>query len=156
MTVVVVTGALGVLAVAIAAFGLRALYRDPGGRASDPVPRVGASLRHHYGTLDSDPGWEKAPGAPWPAAAPPVLHHDEYAPAQRWHPEPVTITRCPLPPVTGPAVLAIAALTAPVRAHLEEAEQARREALKAEALAVFPEWQPWPGDGTLTSMRAVT
>lgn len=68
---------------------------------------------------------------------------------------PPPVTRIPLPPVTGPAMAVLHALTAPVRAHLDAADQARREAVQAEALAAFPEWKPWPGDDTLTSMQAI-
>lgn len=87
------------------------------------------------------PAWAVQDGDS-PAPVPYGVTHDEYGPTQRWHRAPVTIIRCSLTPVTRPAILAIAALTAPVRAHLDAAERARAEAWAAEVR----ETSPWEHD----------
>lgn len=70
-----------------------------------------------------------------PDTVPPPVHHDEYAPPQRWHRPPVTRHHLPAPA----ALVALAAVTGALAAHL----QARERAFQAEALAVFPAWEPF-------------
>ena len=77
---------------------------------------------------------------------PPELSHDAFRWPQRWH-EPVE--RASLPPVTGPAITALAILTAPVAAHLAAIEQAKAE----EWDAYVRETRPWADDtGSFTAI----
>lgn len=117
-------------------------------RAPESRPAARADLTGSLSPRTDEEGSRAA------SAPPPGWHHDEYAPAQRWHPGPAELV--PLPPVTGPALAVLAAITAPVRAHLDAAEQARAQAFQAEAMTVFPPWQEWPSDDTIDrGMRAV-
>lgn len=159
----IVLAVLIVAVAVIAAAGLRALFHDRGEHArpfrdspsvEDPYPAVMAGLRHRYGTIGDDgpPPFMSAP--PWaPAAAadaaphvpPPPVHHDAYRYPQRWHRERVTVTRCHLPSLAGPALGTLAAVLTALGEHLA----AQEAALQAEAMSVFPPWRKWPGDATL-------
>lgn len=142
MTAAVVALAIAtiVIALLVIAWAVRALFfRDLGDHAA---PRR---------EQRDDPATWKRPAAEFLPAPVPEIAHDEYALPQRWHPRPVAVTRVSLPPLTGPALLALAAIAA----HLAAIEQARAQAWQAEVLKPFGPWEPWPGDDTLTGMRAI-
>lgn len=175
MITVLVAG-LVTAAAAIVTAGLRALFRDPGDRARpfrDPevhheeyAPKnmgLGAgSSTPGYNSHLTSPSSRMKVDSPAPAdvllAAPwrgrradhQEAGQEDPAAAEAISPEapPLPVTRAHLPPVTGPAMAAIAALTAPVRAHLEAAERARQ----AEWDAYVAETSPWADRPPLASL----
>lgn len=146
-------------------------YALDDGRALSPADAATAAwvtrLRlHNYGDewwQDEKPGnlvpgfLPAPPAPPAPPQTPPASRPSPEAPPAAG--EAVSQNASP-PPVHLPwqrfsALAVLAAFTAPVRAHVDAAEQAKRDALQEEALAVFPPWEPWAGDETLTRMRAI-
>lgn len=131
--------------------------------------RQDAQAGKHAAAPQNDPGWGEKPreiaseppteiltapiAPPWsPAAAPtagppPVLHHDEFGPDQRWHDEP----EAPAVDEAHQAALAVGALIAATNARAAEKDRARAAELEAEAR----ETRPWADDtGTFSAICA--